>query len=345
MKGTNMKKLFWKIKYYFKRLFNMDFSGFKNAIQYAHEKSGRSRVVLFFDMIWCSFKYTAGYVDYNEFEFYDLNAQQRATFITLGHSARIAKYYNDPEFLDIFDDKSIFVKRFSDYVHRDTFDIRESHADGLEAFVRKHGKVMAKRTTDYVGRGIEVVDVNENPTINFDDLYQALMDNRQYLIEEFFKQHPKMSELSPTSVNTLRVITFLDDEKIPRILVSVLKSGLGSHVDNIGQGGMYTILDDTGTVVYPFIDKDCNQHTKHPITGTDLIGFQVPHYEQLVSSIKEACLVIPQVRYMGWDVAVGVDGPEIIEGNSSTGPFQVIPSMSDEKIGVKPIYDRYIKNY
>lgn len=247
--------------------------------------------------------------------------------------------------MDIFDDKSIFVKRFSDYVHRDTFDIRESDADGLEAFVRKHGKVMAKRTTDYVGRGIEVVDVNENPTINFDDLYQALMDNRQYLIEEFFKQHPKMSELSPTSVNTLRVITFLDDEKIPRILVSVLKSGLGSHVDNIGQGGMYTILDDTGTVVYPFIDKDCNQHTKHPITGTDLIGFQVPHYEQLVSSIKEACLVIPQVRYMGWDVAVGVDGPEIIEGNSSTGPFQVIPSMSDEKTGVKPIYDRYIKNY
>ncbi|WP_331835841.1 sugar-transfer associated ATP-grasp domain-containing protein [Erysipelothrix piscisicarius] len=79
---------------------------------------------------------------------------------------------------------------------------------------------------------------------------------------------------------------------------------------------MYTILDDTGTVVYPFIDKNCNQHTKHPITGTDLIGFQVPHYEQLISSIKEACLVIPQVRYMGWDVAVGVDGPEIIEGNS-----------------------------
>ncbi|QIK69895.1 hexapeptide transferase [Erysipelothrix sp. HDW6C] len=338
-----MKKFIWRIKYYFKRLFAMDRQGFKDAIQYAHDHSGKSKIVIFFDMIWCSFRYTAGYVDYNEFEYYLLNGEQRKTFITLGQSDKAVRAYNDREYVNIFDDKSIFVKRFSKFVHRDHLDLLETDAAGLKAFVEKHGKVMAKRTNDYVGRGIDKIDINENPDIDFDQLYKDLVANRQYLIEEFFKQHPKMSELSPTSVNTMRIITFLDDTQTPRVLVTALKSGLGGHVDNIGQGGMYTILDESGTVVYPFIDKHGDHHTNHPLTGENLMGFQIPNFDRLIEQVKEACLVVPQVRYIGWDVAVAESGDaELIEGNSSSGPFQVIPSLSKDKMGVLPIYKKYM---
>lgn len=338
-----MKRLLWKIKYYTRRLRQMDWNGFFEAINYAHEKSGKNRVLLFIDMVYCSFKYTAGYVDYNEFEFYLLNAKQRKTYITLGMSYKCVREYNDKAYVEIFDDKAVFNKKFAKFVRRDFIDLPETDYVGLENFVRKHGKVMAKRNNDYVGRGIDKIDINENPNIDFKALYNDLMNNGQLLVEEFFTQHPTMDTLSATSVNTMRVITFLDDNNEGQVLVVALKSGLGNHVDNIGQGGMYTILDDNGRVHIPFIDKHGNHHTLHPITGQNLIGFQVPNYESILNQVKEACKIVPQVRYVGWDIAVAPDGNiEIIEGNSSSGPFQIIPSLSKNKTGVRPVYEKYM---
>ncbi|CAM3612036.1 sugar-transfer associated ATP-grasp domain-containing protein [Erysipelothrix urinaevulpis] len=338
-----MKKIMWNLKYYFKRLKNMDHKGFFDAIDVAHAKSGKFRIFLFFDMVWSSWRYTAGYVDYNEFEFYSINGKQRKTYLTLGQSHKVEKAYNDAKYSGIFDDKSIFVDRFVEYVSRDHIDLRKVSADDFCKFVRDHKKVMAKKTSDYVGRGIDKIDLTTTPNLDLCKLYHELKDSDQVLIEEFFKQHPKMDELSDKSVNTLRIITFLDDQKIPRVLVRVLKSGLGKHLDNIGQGGMYTILDENGVVKYPFLDQCGNQHTINPLNGRPLIGFQVPNYPVIEQQIKEACLKVQQVRYIGWDVAVTPEGnAEIIEGNTSTGPFQLAPSMCERKEGCKPIYQKYM---
>lgn len=338
-----MKRIWWNIKYYFGRLKNMDNEGFKEAINYAHEKSGKPKFIVFLDMVWCSFRYTAGYVDYNEFEFYLINGKQRQTYITLGQSDKVVKAYNDQNYVDVFDDKSKFVKAFSEFIHRDHIDLREVGVEAFESFVLKHRKVMAKKTNDYVGRGIDKIDIDETPNLDFEKLYEELKASEQYLIEVFFKQHPVMDTLSDKSVNTLRIITFLDDDNIPRVLVRVLKSGLGKHLDNIGQGGMYTLLNEEGVVEYPFIDKYGNQHTTNPVNGRELIGFTVPDYKKVEAQVKEACLKVPQVRYIGWDVAVSPEGnAELIEGNTSTGPFQLAPSLSPDKTGVKPIYEKYM---
>lgn len=332
-----------KIKYYLMRLTRMDWKGLKEGLNYAHEKSSRNRVILFFDMMYCSVKYLAGYVDYNEFEFYNLTNKQRKTFITTGQSHKVAYAYNDSNYTYIFNDKSIFNKKFSKYVHRAFIDLRDTDAQGLESFVREYTKVMAKRTNDYVGRGIDKIDISETPDLNFEQLYKDLIANDQFLIEEFFKQHETMNKLSDKSVNTIRMITFLDNDGEPHLFVAALKSGLGGHVDNIGQGGMYTILDDSGTVSVAFIDKYGKHHTAHPITGESLIGFQIPNYFEVLSQVYEAAKLMPQVRYIGWDVAISQSGDaELIEGNTTTGPFQVIPSLSKDPRGVRPEYEKYV---
>lgn len=330
------------VKYYWGKLRRMDWGGFSEAIDFAHRKSGKPKALIACDMVWCSWRYTAGYVDYNEWEFYSIGAKHRRTYITLGQSHRVAYTYNDPGVVGLFNDKSVFVDHFADFVHRDHLDLRRTDAAGLEEFVRAHGRVMAKRHNDYVGRGIDLIDLQASPNLDFDELYTALLANGQVLVEEFFTQHEQMSWLSPKSVNTLRIITFIDDAGEPHVLVRVLKVGLGEPLDNIGQGGMYTILDENGEITTPFIDKHGDHFEDHPISGNKLIGFRVPLFDQVIETAKRAALKEPGVRYVGWDIAVGPERPEIIEGNTTTGPFQVVPSLSPTKTGVRPEYAKYI---
>ena len=64
------------------------------AIDTVHERSGKNRVYIFFDMIHCGVKYGAGYSDYKLAEFYNLNRKQRATYITRGINNRLVSLLN-----------------------------------------------------------------------------------------------------------------------------------------------------------------------------------------------------------------------------------------------------------
>ena len=67
-------------------------------------------------------------------------------------------------------------------------------------------------------------------------------------------------------------------------------------------------------------DKVRRVYKTVPESGVTLKGFQIPLWDEIVAMIKEASLVVPQVGYVGWDVAVSADrGPLLIEGNSYPG--------------------------
>jgi hypothetical protein len=68
-----------------------------------------------------------------------------------------------------------------------------------------------------------------------------------------------------------------------------------------------------GPGVYSDITKE-EQHV-HPITQVAIVDFQVPFWNEILALTKQAALLYPQNRSIGWDVAVTSTGPELIEGN------------------------------
>ena len=61
--------------------------------------------------------------------------------------------------------------------------------------------------------------------------------------------------------------------------------------------------------------------------------------------VKKAALEIPQVKYVGWDVFIGPNGPGIIEGNDYPGyDFWQLPEHTPDKIGLVPYYESLIKD-
>ena len=325
-----------RIKYLIKRIFKLNYSQMFKIAKKISKKINKNQLSIVSDMIQCGIKYQAGYYDYQEFEFYLLNDNQRKTYLTRGKNDAIVKKYNQKEFWYKFDDKTVFNEIFKDYIKRKSIDLRNCSKIEFENFMTGIEYVIAKPIDGDGGKGIEIFEAFEP------NLYNKLVINKQYLVEEVVKQHKKLAELYDKSVNTLRIFTFLKDNKT-YILQSILKIGNGGVIDNFSSGGMYTFLDDNGIVIVPAIDQQDNIYEKHPISNKKIIGFEVPMFKEAIEMVKEAAKVVPEVAYIGWDVAITDNGPVIIEGNCYPGVFQIKPSFKEDKLGILPKYESIMK--
>ena len=297
--------------------------------------SGRPKWLVVLDMLWCSLVYETGFQDYLDWDFVLLSRRERRTYITHPKSNHLARKLNDPVLRGVFADKARFNARFERWLGRAWIDVRETDAAGLAAFLAEHPVVMAKVPDSLSGHGIERVEAAE-----VDDVAawrERLLERRQFLVEEFIAQHPEMARLNPSSVNSLRVITYFDGAET-RHLASVLKIGNGGAIDNFSGGGMYTMLDDEGVAHSPAFDESGTSYAVHPLSGTPIVGFRVPLYERILPMVDEMSRVIPRVPYVGWDIAIAPDRPIVIEGNPNSGVYQAKPSVSGVRTGLLPTY-------
>ena len=93
----------------------------------------------------------------------------------------------------------------------------------------------------------------------------------------------------------------------------------------------------SGSGVYSDITK--TDEIEHPVTGVKIEGFQVPYWPEVMNMVKEAALLHPQNRSIGWDVAITNEGPELLEGNHNW--CKLLWQLPVKK-GLKPVLEQYI---
>ena len=306
--------MFKSILVFFDRVKSMSFKRMFLLISQMSDEYNKSKVLLLIDILYCAFKYGVGYQDYRVFGFASLKRKDRLTFMTMNHNLHLAKTINDPEKRKIFSDKTLFFKNFSDYTKRNWLDLRKSNIADLERFIENKSEVFVKPVDLFGGQGVTKIKLDENtdPKVLFCELSAA----NQMILEDVIPQHEKMNSLYKDSLNTLRITTIAVDEKI-NIIYSVLRVGQGgSCVDNITSGGMYCPVNEKGIITKPaFCNKTGKCLTHHPETGVEFVGFEIPYYKETVDLILKAATLVPEVRYVGWDVGITPDGPVLVEGN------------------------------
>lgn len=328
------------LNYFLARLGRLDI---RNMIRIAGKISAEyktPRLFILIDMAINSVVNNAGYYDYHEWDFNLMNWKERATFLTRPQANQLTLRFNDAKFKNLFSDKSQFNAKFAKFVGRDWMDVRESTPAQLKAFVTKHPVIFLKDPINLGGYGLERMDASA--VTDFDELHKHLLSTGQVLVEEFVKQHPELDRLSPKSVNTLRIITFFDGQTV-HVLAHAFKMGNGADMDNFGQGGIQTTVYEGGLCRYGAFNKAGDKWLTHPLTGVDIVGFVVPLYDEAIAMAVEMATVVPEVPYVGWDVAITPERPIVIEGNYNTGVFQMKPSLSGIKTGLKPTYKAAMK--
>lgn len=326
-----------KLQYYMRVIKGASFEKFNKALEEAHTRSGKNKAFLFCDMLNSMARYGAGYNDYVIFEFWNLNAKQRDTYLTRFRSKKLIMFMNDHSYAHIFNNKNEFNEVFKDFIGRECLDLEIATEEDIKKFFDSREKVFAKMKDLTCGIGAELLKTADFE--NSDAFIQYIREKHFATIEDVIENHPDVAKMYPYSVNTMRMITLVDAKGEPHLLYSVFKMGRdGRVVDNYGVHGPVDL--ETGEFLYPAHSGDTTagkHYTEHPNTHQPLLGYKVPYMKEAVEMVKKAALVVPQMRYIGWDVAITPNGPAIIEGNNYCAhDFWQLPGQTPGGFGIMP---------
>ena len=298
------------------------------------------RIWVLADSAWERFAHGANKVDYFQYGFYYKRRPCREQFVTIKKLRLFHHTCNDQEKRLIFAEKARFANEFRDYLGRDVLDMTSVSFQEFEAFAKTHDKMFLKPADGTYGRGVSIIECGLETDLRA--LYDSLA-GRSILAEEVIHQHPAMAAFNESSLNSVRIVTLVRANGEPVILpgAAIRIGRKGRIADNFHHNGIAAQIDiETGIVCSTAIDKTGNRHVSHPDSGLPVIGFQIPMWSEVCKRVKQAALVYPEVRYVGWDVAVTNDNRVVlVEGNDRADPD--LGQMSDG-VGKWPIYKKYL---
>jgi hypothetical protein len=176
---------------------------------------------------------------------------------------------------------------------------------------------------DYDGNGgYRDVDDRKLASSELFDRLRQMSWRQPYLVQERARNHPAMTCLSNGALNTLRMITCLDEREQPELIGGVLRMAVGKNVtvDNVHAGGIAAAVDlddgrlDQATHMGMDIRRgwiDC-----HPDTGAPITGRLLPMWDDVRELVLRAHSAFNDWVVVGWDVAILADGPWLVEGNN-----------------------------
>lgn len=305
-------------------LFSTIQKGVKEAIDTARivrRKLHRGSVFfIFLDICCCFLLYGARPRDYVMFEFYFQNHRRRnQCFTTFRFFKLMRKLDYDTRKYKIHNNKENQLKLYSSFIKRNWLTVDETTSvEEILTFIGKSGKVIVKPNGGTYGKGIFQIEGESDPNIDL-LLHRKLTD--KFLVEEIASNIEELSKFNKTSLNTFRVYTFTTKFGVTEILGVMLRVGRkGAIVDNWGAGGIgYNFDVETGVCDQPGRDKNMNPYVFHPDTEYQMVGYRIPRYRELLEYVQNLVKVVPEARYVGWDIALTPKGFDLIEMNCPGG--------------------------
>lgn len=158
------------------------------------------------------------------------------------------------------------------------------------------------------------------------------------VIQRPVRQHPELMRLHPESVNTLRIVSLMTEDKV-KICAVCLKIGVGKErVDNGCHGGIYCGVRPDGTLRARGVLDNGHTVERHPQLGYRLADQRVPCLGSALALVRKAHSFMGHFRLISWDVAIDGKGEAVlIEANLSLG------GINDVQITTGPLFGRDTK--
>lgn len=337
-----MVKRILYIGYYFKEL---DRKKFYKMFDYVVQNYGISKIKLWQDILISSLKYNISLEEFFLFRFYDISNKEKKTYAGTGFMYEYQLIMNPKANRNILEDKIVFLKEYAPFIKHKFVGLKEIEKEQVSLvhiLNNASGKIVLKSAHGQCGEGIEV-----RKTKDFDKelLISRLKETGNDFVEEFVQQHKQLNALSPSGLNTIRIITQLNRDDEVEILGARLRITINSSIDNLAAGNIAASIDEsTGLVDGPGVYSDITKQDvlRHPVTDVEIVGFQIPFWSESMKLVKDAALLHKENRSIGWDVAITNNGPELIEGNHDW--CKLLWQLPVKK-GLKSILEKHKEEY
>jgi hypothetical protein len=294
-------------------------------------------------LIYNALKYNISLLEYFLFNFYNQDAQAKQTYAGTGYMYEYQLLMNPKAYRQPLQNKIHFLKEFAPFIKHQFAtidDVKEGGDRVRELLENPSGKIVLKSHDGQCGWGVEVIEARE---LDQKSLLARMEKSGNDLAEAYITQHPDLMRLSPSGLNTIRIITQLNQQDEVDIIGCRLRISVNSHVDNLASGNMVAVIDEaTGKVTSPAVFSDITKADQeyHPVTGTPIKGFQIPYWQETLDLAKKAALHYKKCRSIGWDIAITEQGPDLLEGNHD---WCKLVWQLPLKQGLKPILEKYRK--
>ncbi|MDO4890330.1 MAG: sugar-transfer associated ATP-grasp domain-containing protein [Coriobacteriaceae bacterium] len=164
---------------------------------------------------------------------------------------------------------------------------------------------------------------------------QLAGDGLTWIVQDYIFQHEVMSNFNPTSVNTLRIVTYHTGERCFVEDAAVRMGYPGELVDNAFSDGFYTNIDSSGKLdesLFNFSMKTRRIHEWQDV--------RIPAAAEAFQFCVDLHSRTPELFSVGWDIAITKEGkPLVIEANDSWAVF-----VTQTAIGhaARPAWERYL---
>jgi len=247
-------------------------------------------------------------------EFYSFKREKCLTFLSIKNWKNLQSKCCVQQKRSLVDYKPLFNATFQNFLKRDWVDLETCKEENFYSFVKRNPNCFCKISDGLQGIGAMQVDFH---TQSIDDFWRE-NHGKKIILEELIQQHHELAEFNPSTVNTLRVVTFFCADGSVKVLGASLRTGrLGQVADNFHHHGIASTIDvGTGIVITTGIDNQFIRYIKHPDSGKVFSGFQIPHWEQVIEEVKVAAALVPELHYIGWDIAIRENDICFVEGNT-----------------------------
>lgn len=268
---------------------------------------------LLLDNIFSVFRYNISILEFFQFGFHEKVNTERLKWAGTGFMYETIQKLNPKEKRYKLEDKLFFLDYYKPFVSQQFSSLANlKNGSGNFKFDRK---LVLKHSKGQCGRGVEVFNEGFSEVNKLVDQLEKMKND---MVEEYIYQHDDLSALSPSGLNTLRVITTINQNGDVDILGVRLRISINSHVDNLAAGNVAAPVDEvTGIVCGPGVYSDITKSPEysHPLTGVKIEGFRVPRFNEAIDLAKNAALFDTDNRSVGWDIAISKTGTSLLEGN------------------------------
>ncbi|MCO5238390.1 MAG: hypothetical protein M9933_19195, partial [Chitinophagaceae bacterium] len=259
-------------------VFKTNWKLFFKYLQTIKKEKNTSYLMLLRGVLYTMIKLNASPLDYFSFRMFDLPREKWFDYPCTGFMYEYQLKMNPPEKRILLKDKKVFLEEFKDFSGRQwaTLETLKKDRKYATAFLQQAGKrLVVKNATGQAGKQVDVIDI----PANIPDAVITLMEKGHFdLAEHYVEQHDELMRMSPSALNTVRMVTQYAAGDVV-ILLAFLRISVNSEVDNLSVGSYgvnfgASINLEKGIIDRPgsYLDSSKPDVHFHPVTQVPIVG-------------------------------------------------------------------------